>query len=184
MATLLQIAINDGNYYEMINGAQNVLGHRRGWRRSYTCLLVAVLTALVTAMFPQLESGFFTVAGWSAIALPCTTVVMCADRFLLPRLLGIRRALEPIPTWRQAAPANWPGLVAVLIGMVFGVWGLGLFPGQAQAPSWGLVPVEAWLTAALAYVGLAAMVVRSRSGTQLLGIAATSPPLSERNVQS
>ena len=33
---MLQIAINDGNYYEMVNGGQNLVGHAPGWNRWYT----------------------------------------------------------------------------------------------------------------------------------------------------
>lgn len=170
VATVLQIAINDGNYYEMINGGQNVVGHLPGWRRWYTCLVMAALTAVFTALFPRLESGFFTVAGWSSIALPCTTVVMCVDRFLLPRLAGVRRQLVPIPTWRAAATANWLGVLSVLAAVAFGAYGLGLFPGQASAPSWGLVPVEAWLAAGLLYAVLAWVSVRWWPGGRLLGL--------------
>src|SRR5690349_13365335 len=39
VATVLQVAINDGNYYEMVNAGQNLVGHARGWRRWHTCLV-------------------------------------------------------------------------------------------------------------------------------------------------
>jgi purine-cytosine permease-like protein len=160
LATVLQVAINDGNYYEMINAGQNLAGHARGWRRWHTCIVMAVLAALFTWRFPHLENGFFKVAGWSSIALPSTTVVMCVDQFVLPRVLGVRRAVEPIPTWRAAQLANWPAIAAVLVALLFGAWGLQLLPGQTSAPSLGLVPVEAWLIAGLLYLGLAALAVR------------------------
>ena len=172
VATVLQVAINDGNYYEMINGGQNLVGHARGWRRWHTCLLMTVLTALFTLWFPHLENGFFTVAGWSAIALPSTTVVMCTDQFVLPRFGVARRAVEPIPSWREAGLANWPGIVAVLVAMVFGAWGLGLLPGRTSAPPLGLVPVEAWLLAAAVYLVLAVPAARTGSRGGLLGFSA------------
>jgi purine-cytosine permease-like protein len=171
VATVMQIAINDGNYYEMVNGGQNIVGHVRGWKRWYTCLLVAGIAALVTWWFPHIENGFFKVAGWSAIALPCTTVVMCADHFLLPRLLGIRRPVEPIPEWRATGAGNWPAIVAVVVALLFGAWGLMLFPGQTSAPSLGLVPVEAWLLAGVLYLVLAALVARTPGAKALLGFA-------------
>jgi hypothetical protein len=171
VATALVVAINDGNYYEMINGGQNIVGQVPGWRRWVTCLLMAGIAALFTWWFPHLENGFFTVAGWSSIALPCTTVVMCVDRFLLPRFLGVTREVEPIPSWREAGLANWPGIVAVLAALLFGAWGLGLLPGQESTPSLGLVPVEAWLLAGVIYAGLAAVTVRIPSATSVLGFA-------------
>ena len=171
VATALIIAINDGNYYEMINGGQNIVGQTPGWRRWYTCLIMAGFAALFAWWFPHLEHGFFTVASWSAIALPSATVVMCVDRFLLPRLVGIIRPVSPIPSWRDAGVANWPGIVAVLAALLFGAWGLGLLPGQETTPSAGLVPVEAWLLAGVIYAVLAAVAVRMPSATSILGFS-------------
>jgi purine-cytosine permease-like protein len=171
VATVLQIAINDGNYYEMVNAGQNVIGHARGWKRWYTCLVIAAVAALVTWWFPHIENGFFKVAGWSAIALPCATVVMCADQFVLPRMLKLHRAVEEIPSWRATGLGNWPAIVAVVVALLFGAWGLLLFPGQTSAPSLGLVPVEAWLLAGVLYLVLAALVARAPNAKALLGFA-------------
>jgi purine-cytosine permease-like protein len=171
VATILQIAINDGNYYEMVNGGQNIVGHARGWRRWYTCLVMAAVAALVTWWFPHIENGFFKVAGWSAIALPCATVVMCVDQFLLPRMFGLDRPVGEIPGWRATAAGNWPGIVAVLAAVLFGAWGLVLFPGQTSAPNLGLVPVEAWLLAGVLYVLLVAVVRRLPNAPAVLGYA-------------
>jgi hypothetical protein len=46
IATLSQFAINDGNYYEAVNAAQNLFGGWRRWRRYHTCLLLAGCGAL------------------------------------------------------------------------------------------------------------------------------------------
>jgi hypothetical protein len=177
VATALVVAINDGNYYEMINGGQNIVGHAPGWRRWYTCLIMAGIAAVVTWWFPHVENGFFKVAQWSSIALPCATVVMCVDRFVLPRLLGIVRPVSPIPSWRDAGVANLPGIVAVLAAVLFGAWGLNLLPGQETAPSLGLVPVEAWLLAGVIYAGLAAVVARTPSATTVLGFRRLDVPV-------
>jgi purine-cytosine permease-like protein len=171
VATVVQVAINDGNYYEMTNAGQNMLGQVAAWRRWWTCLLMAAVAAVVTWWFPHFENGFFTVAGWTAIAVPCTTVVMCVDQFVLPRLTGTVRGLAPIPSWREAGAGNWPAIVAVLVAVLFGAWGLQLFPGQSTAPSLGLVPVEAWLLAGLLYVAFAIAVARLPQRGRLLGFS-------------
>jgi purine-cytosine permease-like protein len=169
VATVLQIAINDGNYYEMINAGQNAVGAAPGWRRWYTCLIMVGIAALFAWRFPSVSTGFYLVANWSAIALPCVTVVMCVDRFVLPRFVAVRRPMDTIPSWRSAGLANWPGIVAVLVAVAFGAWGLGLFPGQASAPSAGLPAVEAWVLAAVIYAALAGAAGRSPRSATLLG---------------
>jgi cytosine permease len=170
VATVLQVAINDGNYYEMVNGGQNAVGHLARWRRLYTCLLVAAIAALATWWFPHVQNGFFKVAGWSSITLPSVTVVMCVDQYVLPRLGAGRRSIA-IPSWRAAGVANWPGVVAVLAAVLFGAYGLMLFPGQTSAPNLGLVPVEAWLLAGILYALLGTAAGKSPAGQALLGYA-------------
>jgi purine-cytosine permease-like protein len=176
VATVLQIAINDGNYYEMVNGGQNILGHAPGWRRWYTCVLVTAIAAVFAWRFPHLENGFFKVAGWSAVALPSATVVMCVDVFVLPRVLGLARPLDEVPSWRSAGVGNWPAIVSVAAAVLFGAWGLMLFPGQTSAPDLGLVPVEAWIGAGLLYLGLAAAASRAPGARTLLGYGRPGSP--------
>jgi purine-cytosine permease-like protein len=174
LATIMQVAINDGNYYEMINAGQNVAGGIRGWRRWHTCLVMAAIAALFAWRFPTVEHGFFVVASWSSIALPCVTVVMCVDRFVLPRMLGVRRPADVIPSWRAAGLGNLPGIVAVVVAVLFGAWGLGLLPGQSTVPSLGLPAVEAWLLAGLLYAALAWLVGRGSQVATLLGFPAAA----------
>jgi hypothetical protein len=96
---------------------------------------------------------------------------MCVDRFLLPRLVSVRRPMDTIPSWRSAGVANWPGIVAVLVAVAFGAWGLGLFPGQdpMNPPPAGLPAVEAWVIAGVIYAALGVMVGRSTRAATLLG---------------
>ena len=84
-----------------------------------------------------MENGFFRIAGYSAIALPCATVVMCVNQFVLPRLLKVRRPVEPIPEWRSTAFGNWPAIVAVAAAALFGAWGAG-------AAAWSDLRAEPW----------------------------------------
>jgi purine-cytosine permease-like protein len=171
LATIMQVAINDGNYYEMVNAGQNVAGGIRGWRRWHTCLVMAVVAAVFAWRFPTVETGFFVVASWSSIALPCVTVVMCVDRFVLPALLKVARPAGTIPSWRTAGLANLPGIVAVVVAVLFGGWGLGLLPGQVTVPSLGLPAVEAWILAGLLYLALAWPAARSARTATVLGFS-------------
>jgi purine-cytosine permease-like protein len=169
VATVLQVAINDGNYYEMVNAGQNAVGGVPGWRRWYTCAVMAVVAAVFTWLFPTVQNGFFVVASWSSIALPCVTVVMCVDRFLLPRLIPVRRPMDTVPSWRAAGVANVPGIISVLVAVAFGAWGLGLFPGQGAPPAVGLPAVEAWVLAGVLYAALGRAVGGGPAAARLLG---------------
>jgi purine-cytosine permease-like protein len=170
LATISQFAINDGNFYESINAGQNLIGGWRHWRRSFTCLVVAaggVLAAwLVNFHF---LNGWFKVAGFLAISVPCATVIMAVDAFLLPPLFGISRPLTKIPSWSQAGAVNVPAVVALLASVAFGVVGLADLPagwGYASPPnSWGPVPVQAWALAGVLYV----------AGVAVLRTVATDP---------
>ncbi|HXI94816.1 MAG TPA: hypothetical protein VNG04_01710, partial [Candidatus Acidoferrum sp.] len=80
IATVSQIAINDGNYYESVNAGQNLIGGWHRWRRPFTCLLVAgggvIAADLVNFHF---INGWFKVAVFLAITVPCATVIMAVD---------------------------------------------------------------------------------------------------------
>jgi hypothetical protein len=181
LATLSQFAINDGNYYESVNAGQNLVGGWRHWRRPYTALIVAgggVLAAwLVNYHF---LNGWFKVAGFLAVSVPCATVIMAVDHFVLPRLFRISRPLTRVPSWSEAGACNVPAVIALLAAVVFGVIGLADLPNgwiYASAPNgWGPVPVEAWVLAGVVYVACVAVarsiVPRIRS---VLGFAAYVP---------
>ena len=98
IATVSQVAINDGNYYESVNAGQNLVGGWRLWRRRYTVLLIAgggVLGAwLVNFHF---LNGWFKVATFLAISVPSASVIMAVDHYLLPRIFKISRPLTEVP---------------------------------------------------------------------------------------
>ncbi len=165
LATISQFAINDGNYYESVNAGQNLVGGWRRWRRVYTCVLVAgggvIAGWLVNFHF---INGWFKVAGFLAVTVPCATVIMAIDHFLLPRLFRISRPLTKVPAWEDAGLINVPAVVALLAGVFFGVTGTANWPGgwiySTEPNGWGPVPVESWAIAGALYiVGVA--VVRS-----------------------
>jgi purine-cytosine permease-like protein len=157
LATISQFAINDGNYYESINAGQNLIGAWHRWRRLYTCLIVAAAGVLAgwVVNFHFLD-GWFKVAGFLAISVPCATVIMAVDHFVLPRLLGISRPLDRVPSWSQTGAVNVPAVVALLGAVAFGVIGLADLPSgwiYSSPPSgWGPVPAEAWVLSGVLYI--------------------------------
>lgn len=155
LATIGQFAINDGNYYESINGGQNLIGGWSKWKRPYTCLLVAGLGAFAGWWVNfHVLNGFFYVANFLAITVPCATVIMVVDHFLLPRLFGISRPLTRVPAWEEAGKINVPAFVACLLAIVYGAYATHLFTflGESSTVYWGPAPLEAWVMAGVLYI--------------------------------
>jgi purine-cytosine permease-like protein len=172
-----QVAVNDGNYYVIINGGQNVLSAIKGWNRLYTCALAAIGGGLAAWLVPYvLEEGFYKVAAISAIAIPTATVIMALDHFVVPRLFGIDRSLEQVPQWHETARVNWPALIALVVAMGFGGWASGVLPGQSTSDVLGIPAVEAWILAGVLYlagVAVARGSVRGRADLyRVLGFSA------------
>jgi purine-cytosine permease-like protein len=157
LATVSQFAINDGNFYESINAGQNLIGTWRRWKRLYTCVVLAAggVVAAWLVNFHFLD-GWFKVAGFLAITVPCATVIMAVDHFLLPRAFGISRPLTRVPSWSEAGSVNLPAVVALLASVAFGVVGLADLPGgwiySSPPNSWGPVPAEAWVLSGVLYL--------------------------------
>jgi purine-cytosine permease-like protein len=176
IATVSQIAINDGNYYESVNAGQNLLGSFKRWPRPLTCLLVAgggvIAADLVNFHF---LNGWFKVASFLAVTVPSATVIMAVDHFLLPRLFRISRPLDHVPRWEEAGLINVPAVIALLAAVFFGVTGTASWPHEwleATAPnSWGPVPLEAWAIAGGGYIGLVALVRGAANAKQLLAFS-------------
>jgi purine-cytosine permease-like protein len=131
IATLSQFAINDGNYYEAVNAAQNLLGGWRRWRRSHTCLLLAGCGALAGWIVNyKIMNAWYAVPVFLAITAPCATVIMAVDRFVLPRWLGASRPVGRVPSWQQAAVANWPAIASLMIASVYGAIASAILPAH------------------------------------------------------
>lgn len=153
LATISQFAINDGNYYEGVNAVQNILGGWHRWKRLYSCVVCAMIGALAGYLVNfVISNGFFKVAAFLAVTVPCATVIMCVDHFLLPRLFGISRPLLKVPRWTETSPGNWPAIAALIIAVLFGSFATGIMPGENPNRYWGPAPLEAWLLAAILYI--------------------------------
>lgn len=177
LATATQVAVNDANYYESLNAGQNLFGGWAKWRRIYTCAGIAVIGGFMAWWVPQNTSNFFRVTTWLAVSIPTATVIMYTDQFLLPRLFkGYRRPMEKVPSWEQTAKGNWPGIAALLVGTLFGAYGSGVFPGQDGYPlnGWGIVPVEAWILAAVLYTVMVGLTWKLPNAKQILGFPKTA----------
>src|ERR671938_116243 len=175
IATVSQFAINDGNYYESVNAGQNLIGGWRLWRRPYTCLIVAgggvIAADLVNFHF---INGWFKVATFLAITVPCATTIMAVDHFLLPRLYRISRPLTHVPSWEEAGIFNVPAVVSLLVAVAYGSIASAILPGNLgydTARNWGPVPLECWVLSGALYMALVAAVQQSPNVKRLLAFS-------------
>lgn len=180
VATLSQFAINDGNYYEAVNAAQNLLGGWRRWRRSHTYLLLAGCGALAGWIVNyKIMNAWYAVPVLLAITAPCATVIMAVDRFMLPRWLGASRPVGRVPSWQQAAVANWPAIASLMIASAYGAIASAILPahlGFSAPRNWGPIPLESWLLAGACYLALAAAVTHKAGRPQhVLGFPGLAP---------
>jgi purine-cytosine permease-like protein len=169
-----QWAVQDGNLYIAINGAQNLLSGIPWWRRQYTVVGLGLAAAGLTFILPSLTKTFNIVTGIGAVTVPVASTIMVMDVFVLPRLFGLRRPLHRVATWQELAFANWPGVVALLAGTAVGAFTGGLVPGTSGFGKTyiGFPPLQAWATGAVVYlllVWIISLVTRKQQATKLLG---------------
>lgn len=171
-----QWAVQDGNLYIAINGAQNLLSRIPHWRRQYTVVGLGLLAAGLTFILPSLTNTFNIVTGIGAVTVPVASTIMAMDLFIVPRLFGLRRPMHRVARWSELAAANWPGIVALLAGTAVGAFTGGLVPGT---PGFGVTYIgfpalQAWLTGAVVYLILVGIVAKGmpRHARKMLGYSA------------
>lgn len=184
-----QVAVNDGNLYIAVNGAQNLLSHVSWWRRRYTVLALGVIAAVLVTVLPSLQQTFTIVTGIGAITVPTASTIMAVDIFLAHRLTGSRRPMARVPSWGQTAAANWFAVVGLLAGTTVGALTGGLVPGLSgfQHTYWGFPPLQAWATGAVVYVVGVWLMARSSDAeraARLLGFPSSDEPVAQVPVSS
>jgi purine-cytosine permease-like protein len=155
-----QWAVQDGNLYIAINGAQNLLSGIKWWRRQYTVVGLGLIAAVMTFIMPNLTKTFTIVTGIGAVTIPVASTIMAMDLFIVPRLYGIKRRMHRVPSWSETALANWPAIVALAAGTGLGAYTAGLIPGLDGFGSTniGFPAVQAWATGAIVYLVLVGIV--------------------------
>lgn len=157
LGTIAQIALNDGNYYQATTAFQNIFGGWSRWKRLYSCLIAVVIAGVMGYVVNYASpDGFVLITSLAAVTLPCATVIMIVDHFVLPRVLGISRSLLKVPAWSDAGKANVPAILALVLAVVFGVVGTGTIP-QDPSRYWGPAAPLSWAMAGGLYVLFAAV---------------------------
>ena len=109
--------------------------------------------------------------GIGAVTVPVASTIMAMDIFVLPRLFGLHRPMHRVAAWNELATANWPAIVALVLGTGVGAYTAGLIPGTSGfgATYIGFPALQAWVTGAVAYLIIVALVARSPRAKELLG---------------
>jgi purine-cytosine permease-like protein len=177
MAILLinQWAIQDGNLYIAVNGAQNILSAIPGWRRQYTVIGLGAIAAGLTFILPNLQDTFVIVTGIGSTTVPVASTIMAMDLFILPRMFGIRRPTHRVATWQELGLANWPGVIALLSGAGVGLYTAGLIPAL-NTEYIGFPALQAWVVGAVVYLVLVAIVARNANAKSILGFSSLEEP--------
>ncbi|MBY0548625.1 MAG: cytosine permease [Candidatus Obscuribacterales bacterium] len=172
------VAVNDAGLYGAINAAQNLKEFPR--KDCVTALTIA--GALTTIALFGYKQNFEAVAALSCIFLPCSTVIMMAEAFVILPLFGRSTSeLARVPEFSELPALRWPAVVSLAIGIAAGVLTSGFIPGTA---TWqiGIPPLQAWLISFLTYSAwrvvqckLDGNLVSSQSST----LSRTTAPLAE-----
>ena len=165
-----QWAVQDGNLYIAVNGAQNVLSGIRGWRRQYTVIGLGLIAAALTFFLPNLQDTFTIATSVGSTTVPVASTIMAIDIFLLPILFGISRPMYRVANWSELGIANWPGVIALAAGTLVGLYTAGLIP-VLNTDYIGFPALQAWLTGAVVYLIGVTLVHKSANVKALLGFA-------------
>ena len=165
-----QWAIQDGNLYIAINGAQNILSRIPGYRRQFTVIGLGLIAAAFTFIAPNLTDMFTIATGIGATTVPVASTIMAMDLFVVPRLFHLRRPIHRVANWNELAFANWPAVVALVIGAFVGLYTAGLIPGLSQQAI-GFPAIQAWLTGAIIYLVEVALIAGNPNARAILGYA-------------
>src|SRR5258708_17692368 len=157
-----QWAVQDGNLYIAINGAQNLLSRIPRWRREYTVIGLGLAAAGLTFILPSLTKTFNIVTGIGAVTVPVASTIMAMDVFVVKRLFGLRRPLHRVAAWHELATANWPAIAALLAGTAVGAFTGGLVPrASGVGKTYIRFPaLQAWATGAVVYLVIVALIAR------------------------
>ncbi|MGB5065795.1 MAG: cytosine permease [Albidovulum sp.] len=164
-----QWAVQDGNLYIAVNGAQNLLSNIPGWKRQYTVIGLGLIAAIGTFFLGNLEDTFVLATSIGSTTVPVASVIMAMDIFVLPRLFGINRPMHRVASWGELSFANWPAVIALVAGTFAGAYWAGLTPFNSEFI--GFPALQAWVVGGVLYLVGVAIVSRSADISRVLGFA-------------
>jgi len=141
------VAVNDSGLYASINAVENL----KEIPRKFCVGLLAVLAAAATVMLFGYKQNFEAVAALSSIVLPCATVIMVAEGFIIKALWGKAEDLSVVVEYKELPAIRWAAVAALTIGTVVATINSGFLPGT-ESLAWGVPSLHGWLISLVLYV--------------------------------
>ncbi len=140
-------ALADSCLYGSINGVENL--HEFPRKR-----LVAALTivgAILAAWLSGYARAFQDVAALSSIVLPCATVIMLAEAYVVPCFSKNAIDLSRVYEFSELPKINSSAVIAFVTGSAAGIATAGIIPSM-EFIHVGISGLQAWLVSFLLYV--------------------------------
>jgi len=147
--TASYFAAGDANLYGSINSIENLFK----FDRIRLVLSMMAFTAVVAVILTYYGKAFEVLSSFNSIVLPCVTVILIAEYFLIRRL---RADLQPavIQSSGVLEPAIlWKAMISLLLGWTVGIFTAGVIQGT-ESLHVGVWPLYAWLTSLSVYLFL------------------------------
>lgn len=165
-----QWAVQDGNLYIAVNGAQNILSRFQGWKRQYTVVGLGLIGAVLTFFLGNLQDTFTVVTGIGATTVPVASTIIAIDLFVVPWLFGLKRPTHRVAKWSEVSAANWPAIIALAAGAAVGLYTAGLIP-MLNKDTIGIPALQSWLTGAAVYLIGVGLVAKRANAKEALGFS-------------
>ena len=140
-------ALADSCLYGSINGAKNL---QRLPRKAVVSALT-VLGAVIAAWLSGIGHAFEDVAALSSIILPCATVIILAEAYVLPRLSKRSISFSRVYSFAELPVMNWSAMIAFVAGSLVGIATCGII-ASLECIHVGISGLQAWLVSFILYL--------------------------------
>lgn len=140
------VAVNDSGLYAAVNALENL----KKIPRKLCVSVLAIAAAILTSLLFGYGRNFELVASLSSIFLPCATMIMATEAFVIKRICGKSEQFEHIPEYDELPSFKWASATALILGCAVGVCTAGFFPALAKL-QFGVPALNAWLVSISSY---------------------------------
>lgn len=134
-------ALADSCLYGSINGVENLYETSR--RKLVASL--TIIGAFLAAWLSGYPRAFQDVASLSSIVLPCATVILLAEAYLVPRFSNDAINLHRVYEFNELPQISSNAVVAFVAGSAVGIGTVGMIP-MLESIHFGIAGLQAWLT--------------------------------------